>query len=93
MTAREMILENKKMKMLDVHDAKEFNLHSSLIILIKSNIGFTTKNFVHYIVGDFDYWPSTGLFISRTTKKRGRGIKNLLKQVKRIDAMLNELNR
>ena len=33
----------------------------------------------HYLVeGVIDYWPRTGLFINRKTKRRGRGKKSLL---------------
>lgn len=29
-----------------------------------------------------DFWPATGLFIDRETKKKQRGVKNLLKYLK-----------
>ena len=35
----------------------------------------------HWQVGDFDFWATTGLFINRKTKKRGRGISNLIKNI------------
>jgi hypothetical protein len=56
------------------------NTESSTLILKENEICFTSKNNgVHLIVEDFDFYPSTGLFINRTTKERGRGIFNLLK--------------
>lgn len=32
----------------------------------------------HWRINNFDYWPTTGLFIHKFTKKQKRGIKNLL---------------
>lgn len=32
----------------------------------------------HYRVGDFDFWPSTGKFMNRKTKRLGRGVSRLL---------------
>jgi hypothetical protein len=56
------------------------NLVQSTAILECAGVPFKSKNNgVHLIVKDrWDYWPSTGLFIDRQTKKKGRGIKNLL---------------
>ena len=42
------------------------------------------KGDYHYLVaGVFDYWARTGLFINRVTKKRGRGKRALLNQVRK----------
>lgn len=63
------------------------NRKSSADILTKAGIEFTSKNLgAHLIVGDFDFWPGTGLFINRKTGKRGRGVKNLIKFVGRPHA-------
>ena len=35
----------------------------------------------HYRVGNYDFWPSTGLFYDPITKERGRGVKNLIKKI------------
>lgn len=35
-------------------------------------------------VGDFDFWPSTGLFINRITKNKGRGINKLLPLIEKF---------
>lgn len=35
-------------------------------------------------IGDFDFWPSTGLFRNRVTKKKGRGINNLLPLIEKF---------
>ena len=40
------------------------------------------NNGAHVIVGCFDFWPGTGLFICRDNKKiRGRGVFNLIKKL------------
>lgn len=36
----------------------------------------------HYRIGRFDFWPSTGKFLNRETKKYSRGVDNLIKQIK-----------
>ncbi len=58
------------------------NLEQSTNILKEKNINFVSKNNgIHLIVGNFDFYPSTGKFINRTTKKDGRGIFNLIKKI------------
>jgi len=62
------------------------NTEKSTKILMQNNIKYVSNNNgVHLIVtgknGLYDYWPSTGLFIDRQTKKRRRGVFNLLKEV------------
>lgn len=63
---------------------RESNIDFSTKILADKGIPFVSKNYgVHLIVNKlFDFYPSTGLFIHRNTKKRGRGIYNLIKQLK-----------
>ena len=57
------------------------NTLSSTQILKNNNIKFVSKNNgAHLIVGDYDFYPSTGLFIHRKNKKRGRGVYNLIKK-------------
>lgn len=35
-----------------------------------------------YKIGNFNYWPTTGLFMNITTGKVGRGINNLVPLIK-----------
>jgi hypothetical protein len=35
-------------------------------------------------IGDFDFWPTTGLFIDRITNKKFRGINNLLPLIEKF---------
>jgi len=58
------------------------NLEQSTNTLKERNISFISKNNgIHLIVGNFDFYPSTGKFINRITKKDGRGIFNLIKKL------------
>ena len=65
----------------DRKEKKQSNLEYNTNVLLEKGICFVSKNNgVHLIVENaFDFYPSTGLFINRKTKKKGRGIKNLLK--------------
>ena len=64
---------------------KEQNLTNSVAILDEKQIEYTMPSYTHYVVkfGDsfVDYWPSTGKFICRKSKKVGRGIRNLIKHI------------
>lgn len=60
------------------------NRERSASLLDSEGVKYLTKNAgAHLIVEGrdetVDFWPGTGLFITRRTKKRGRGVRNLLK--------------
>lgn len=58
------------------------NTESSTKILKEKRIAFTSfNNGVMLRVGDFDFFPSTGLFINKTTKEKSRGVFNLIKKI------------
>lgn len=63
---------------------KEQNKISSLGLLKKNNIRYTELCGTHYRIGIFDFWPSTGKYWNRKTNERGRGVFNLIKEVKKI---------
>ena len=70
-------------------DMREFNkerrhqnLERGLERLKESGVDFKMLSPDHVRVSGYDYWPSTGLFIEMKTKRRGRGIGNLLKVVR-----------
>jgi len=45
----------------------------------------------HFIINDeYDFWATTGLFIQRKTRKRGRGINNLLAAIRGSQANDNQ---
>lgn len=58
------------------------NLCNSLQMLAGAGVAFERLSPTHVRVGEYDFWPSTGLFIHTKTKKRGRGVRNLLRKVK-----------
>lgn len=62
---------------------RRVNTENSTQLLQSHNIPFDSRNDgSHLIVAGYDFWPSTGLFISRDTeKRRGRGVKNLIKLI------------
>jgi hypothetical protein len=64
------------------------NREQSAELLRAAGVPFESKNSgAHLIVdGRFDFWPGTGLWIERDgrgERKRNRGIRNLLKRVKK----------
>ena len=66
------------------------NKIKSTKILQDKNIPFDSKNNgIHLVLKPdgktplVDFWPSTGKYIFRNTRKKGRGIFNLLKELQR----------
>ena len=57
------------------------NAENSLRLLHEGGVRFELLSSSHARVGDFDFWPSTGLYIHTKTKKRGRGVFNLMRRV------------
>ena len=56
-------------------------------LLSEAGVNFEAKNDGHHYILDskeskIDYWPSTGLWKCRSTKKQGYNIKPLLKHLK-----------
>ncbi len=63
------------------------NTESSTDLLRRNRVTFQSRNAgAHLVVWagnwDVDFWPSTGLWIVRATKKRNRGVKKLIEFVK-----------
>ena len=63
-------------------EKRTINYQKSEALLIKNKIEYKKLSASHFRVKEYDYWPSTGLFIHIKTKKRGRGIFNLLTLIK-----------
>lgn len=61
------------------------NYESNKSILEEKQVKFIEKPNGHFIILDannkptHDFWASTGLIIERESKRRGRGIRNLLR--------------
>lgn len=77
--------ENEVTEMWRAHHADQAkkraeNRVSSSEVLRKAGVPFVAKNNgAHLIVDDaVDYWPGTGLWHSRTTPTKGRGVMRLL---------------
>jgi len=62
-------------------EKKQNNQKSSVAILEEKGVKFERLSDTHLRVAEYDYWPSTGLFIHRKTQKRGRGVFGLLKKL------------
>lgn len=67
----------------DSKQRRSSNLENSTRILSERGVKFVMLSLDHYRVGDYDFWPSTGLFIHIKTKKRGRGVFNLIERMKK----------
>jgi hypothetical protein len=72
-------------------ERKSNNLRKALSLLKQHGVSFESKNSgIHLIVAEtYDYWPTTEKFIERNTKKKGRGIFNLLKRLSSNNQPLN----
>ena len=65
---------------------KADNEKASINILKQRNIPYKilSKGTRHYRVANMiDFWPSTGVFINMKTSERGRGVFNLIKELKK----------
>lgn len=60
---------------------KQLNAVASEDILIRKGVQFRKFTEDHYRVGEYNFWPSTGLFIHVHRNERGRGVFNLLKKL------------
>jgi len=59
------------------------NLKKNTQILIDSNIPFIIlNNGIHLKLGNFDYYPSTDLFLNAISGERGYGVEKLIKLLK-----------
>jgi hypothetical protein len=64
---------------------KADNFLSSIELLKKNGIQFTQLSSTHLRIGDYDFWPSTGKWIHRPTKRHSRGVFRLLKGLGKPD--------
>lgn len=73
----------KKNKKEEREKRKASNYLNGIKILEDYKVSYEQqKNRLHLVVEEqIDYWPSTGKYIIRKTKKKGRGIFNLLKEL------------
>lgn len=67
-------------------EKKQDNLAKSTSLLVERGVAFESHNGgVHLVVsgskGLIDFWPSTGKYITRYSRKDGRGVHNLIKEL------------
>ena len=63
---------------------RERNREYSAKILLEAGISFESKNGgAHLIVeGKYDFWPGTGLWRSRLSQAKGRGVTKLIARLR-----------
>lgn len=62
------------------------NVKQSLALLRARKIIYETldESTAHYRVGGFSFWPTTGKYYDPKTGIKGRGVKNLINQLKEL---------
>lgn len=63
---------------------KQDNKVKSLNILADLGIRWQKFSEVHYRIGIFDFWPTTGKWWNRRTNEKGRGVFGLVKEIKKL---------
>lgn len=67
---------------VESQERRASNRARSVAMLVVAHVPFVANSFgVHVIVGApplFDFWPGTGLWIRRSDKLRGRGVRALI---------------
>lgn len=66
-------------------EKKISNLEKSIQILDNNNINYDVLSDTHYRISNYDFWPSTGLFINRKTGRKGRGVFNLIRNLQKTE--------
>jgi hypothetical protein len=64
-------------------DKKMCNAIGSEEILNNNGVVYKRYTDFHFMVDEYNFYPSTGLYIHKKTNRRGRGIFNLLKAIKK----------
>lgn len=67
--------EDSKAKKLD-------NVKASMALLVDAGIEYQvlSHNGPHLRVGKYDFWPSTGVWIDRESRRKYRGVSNLIRR-------------
>ena len=69
---------------LDGQEKRWSNKEKSLKLLKQQGIDVICVNeySTHYKIGDYNFWPTTGVYYNQKTKDKGRGVFNLIKIIK-----------
>lgn len=64
------------------------NRLNSPLILNAEGIGFVSHNHeAHLVVQErWDFWPGTGLWYDRQTRRKGRGVRRLIGVIRSVEA-------
>lgn len=73
---------------LDEHNKakRQNNLKSSIALLDENFVKYEQLASHHFRVGEFDFWPSTGVYIHRASGKKARGVFNLLRAINKVES-------
>jgi len=63
----------------DFSDEHRVNIQRNRNILVERNIYFVVESSNKYLVQNFEFYPSSGIFENKITGEHGKGIFNLLK--------------
>jgi len=79
---RETFKAFKEIRKAELKEEKNGRQKEAMELLTKHNIHFYVLGPFHLLVENrVDYWPSTGKFIDRKTKRKDLGIKELLRHI------------
>ena len=68
----------------EVKERQRGHMHWAIQLLEESRFDYVKHTDEHYTVeGIADFWPGTGTYMFRGAKWRGRGVKNLLRELER----------
>ena len=62
-------------------EKKEQNYRSSKALLDARGVKYIEKPNRQLMVGDYNFWPSTGAYYNPKTGKKGRGVRNFLREI------------
>jgi hypothetical protein len=66
-------------------DEHQANISRSTNTLLENGIKFMVTDANKYIVGQFEFYPSSGVFQDLITGEFGKGVFNLIKKIRRGD--------
>lgn len=72
----------KEIRKAELKEQKEARHKEAMELLVKNEVQFNTVGPFYLLVeGRIDYWPTTGRFIDRKTKRKAFGVRELLRHI------------